>query len=135
MANFNNKRKSYYRIDYDTETDAIFAMFDEVGSETESDIEELLNDSDTEFIAEEEVLPIDENDRDCSIIVPEANVHVVMAEENNPVSIPCVPEDEVPDFEILPVVTNNECSRDFSKTGENVKSTKRKRGATKELDV
>ena len=63
MANFNNKRKKYYRIDYDTETDAIFSMFDDVGSETESDIEELLNDSDTEFIAEEEVLPIDENDR------------------------------------------------------------------------
>ena len=51
MANFNDKRKKYYRIDQDTDADAIFAMLDEVGSETESDIEELLNDNDTEFIA------------------------------------------------------------------------------------
>ena len=77
MADFNNKRKKYYRVDQDTTSNEIFAMFDQVNSETESDIEELLNYSDTEFIADESLSQENEiESRNSNVLVPEANVHI-----------------------------------------------------------
>ena len=69
--------KKYYHVDQDTTSNEIFAMFDQVNSETESDIEELLNYSDTEFIADEPLSQENEiESRDSSVLVPEANVHI-----------------------------------------------------------
>ena len=52
-------------------------MFDQVNSETESDIEELMNYSDTEFIVDEPLSQEKEiESRDSSVLVPEANVHM-----------------------------------------------------------
>ena len=57
-------------------------MFDQVNSETESDIEELLNYSDTEFIADEPLSQENEiESRDSSVLIPEANVHIAPSNE------------------------------------------------------
>ena len=65
-------RKKY--IDRETSSNGIFAMLDKIESETESDIENLLEDSDTEYIAEE---PIPDNKEEShQLLTPEATVHV-----------------------------------------------------------
>lgn len=73
-------RKTYVKIDRETGSDEIFAMLDQIESETESDVENLLEDSDTEYIAEEDVP--DENVESHEVLVPEATVHVI-GESNN----------------------------------------------------
>ena len=48
----NNKRKKYVGIDRNTRSEEIFGLLDEVNSAQEEVIENLMNDSDTEFIVE-----------------------------------------------------------------------------------
>ena len=48
-------KKKKIRIDHETGSNEIFAIFEEIGSEAESDVENLSEYSDTEFIAEEEI--------------------------------------------------------------------------------
>lgn len=73
-----NKRKKYVTIDRDTESDQIFAMLDEVNSDEEDDIENLMNDSDTEFVIEETLNDeLDSDDEPLSVLIPEANIHVL----------------------------------------------------------
>ena len=48
-----NKRKKYIHIDRETGSNQIYAMLDEIESNTKSDIENLLEDSDVEYISEE----------------------------------------------------------------------------------
>ena len=43
-----NNRKKYIHIDRETGSNEIYAMLDEIESDTESDIENLLEDSDTQ---------------------------------------------------------------------------------------
>ena len=50
-----NKRMKYIRIESDTSNDELFAMFDEIDSGDESDIENILNDSDTEFLCDKPI--------------------------------------------------------------------------------
>ena len=68
------KRKRYVRIDRETGSNEIFAIFEEIESEAESDVENLLEDSDTEFIAEEEIP--DTNEDTHQLLTPEAVVYV-----------------------------------------------------------
>ena len=69
-----NKRKKYIRIESDISNDELFAMFDEIDSGDESDIENILNDSDTEFLCDK---PITTMANDIhKVLVPEANFHV-----------------------------------------------------------
>ena len=76
--NLNNKRKKYARIDRNTRSEEIFALLDEVNSDQEEDIENLMNDSDTEFIVDENLdNDIDSDDEPLSVLIPEANIHVV----------------------------------------------------------
>ena len=49
----NNNQKKYFHIDSGTSTDQIFALFDIVQSDKKNEFEELINDSDTDFIAPE----------------------------------------------------------------------------------
>ena len=69
-----NSRKKYIHVDRGTGSHEIFAMLDKIESETESDTENLLEDSDTEYIAEE---PIPDNKEESyQLLTPEATVHV-----------------------------------------------------------
>ena len=74
----NNKRKKYVRIDRNTRSEEIFALLDEVNSDQEEDIDNLMNDSDTEFIVNENLdNDIDSDDEPVSVLIPEANIHIV----------------------------------------------------------
>ena len=80
---FVDKRKNYVRIDSNALSDDIFALLDSLSSDEEEDLDNLMNDSDTEFIVEEEAAENIEpsnteiSSSDTSILVPEANIHVV----------------------------------------------------------
>ena len=50
-----NSRKRYFHIDENASSEQIYALLDDVGSADKDDIDNLMNDSDTEFIAEEEI--------------------------------------------------------------------------------
>ena len=66
-----NKRKKYICIESDISNDELFAMFDEIDSGDESDIENILNDTDTEFLCDK---PITTMANDIhKALVPEAN--------------------------------------------------------------
>ena len=67
--------KKYFHIDSNT-GNGVFAILEEVGSEDEAYLSDVMNDSDTEFVADE---PLDIV-RNCDAkhtLVPEANVHVI----------------------------------------------------------
>ena len=72
----NNNWKIYFHIDSGASTDQIFALLDTVQSDNKAEIDELMNDFDTEFIAPEEIGLVDNLDN-VSVLKPEANVHVV----------------------------------------------------------
>ena len=61
-------------IDRETGSNEIFAMFDKIESETQCDIENLLEDSDTEYIEEEPVL--DNKEQSHQLLTREVTVHV-----------------------------------------------------------
>ena len=58
-----NNRKKYVMINRETGSNNTFAMLDAIGSDNESDIDNLLEDSDTEYVAEE---PVHADDDDMS---------------------------------------------------------------------
>ena len=68
------KRKKYFELSESTTEDTIFALLDAVDSEEESDIDNLMNDSDTEFIAEERISESECNDH--SVLTADAIIHV-----------------------------------------------------------
>ena len=69
-----NKRKKYIHIDRETGSNQIYAMLDEIESNTKSDIENLLEDSDAEYVSEE-LIP-DNKEESHRVLTPEATVHV-----------------------------------------------------------
>ena len=74
----NNKRKEPVKIDRETGSNEIFAWLDEINSDLEDDIDNLMNDSDTEFVSEESLEnELDSDDEPLNLLVPEANYHVV----------------------------------------------------------
>ena len=74
----NNKRKERVKIDRETGSNEIFAWLDEVNSDLEDDIDNLMNDSDTEFVSEESLEnELDSDDKPLNLLVSEANYHVV----------------------------------------------------------
>ena len=69
----NNNGKKYVQINNHTSSNQIFALLDNVQSDEEEDIKELMNDSDTEFFG---------NDEDIEdILSPEASIHIVKDNE------------------------------------------------------
>ena len=69
-----NDRKRYIHKDRENGSNEIYAMPDEIESDTESDIENLLEDSHIEFISEE---PIPDNNEEIHrLLTSEATVHV-----------------------------------------------------------
>ena len=66
----NDKRKKYVRINRNTRREEIFALLDEVNSDHEEDIENLMNDSDTEFIVDKNLdNDIDSDDEPLSVLI------------------------------------------------------------------
>ena len=69
-----NNRKKNIHIDRETGSNEICAMLDEIESDTASDIENLLENSDTEYISEE---PIPDNKEESNrVLTPEATIHI-----------------------------------------------------------
>ena len=74
----NNKRKKYVRIDRNTRSEEIFALLAEINSDQEEDIANLMNNSETEFIVDENLdNDIGSDDEPLSVLTLEANIHVV----------------------------------------------------------
>ena len=69
-----NNRKKYIHIDRETGSNQIYAMLVEIESNTKSDIENLLEDSDAEYVSEE-LIP-DNKEESHRVLTPEATVHV-----------------------------------------------------------
>ena len=76
----NSNRNKYVEINNHTSSDQ--KLLDNVQSDEEEDIEELMNDSDTEFFANDEdienIVPDSDN---TDILTPEVSVHVVKDNE------------------------------------------------------
>ena len=78
----NNNTKKYVQINNPTSSDQIFALLDNVQSDEEEDIQELINDSDTEFFAnDKEIENIVPDSANADILTPEASIHVVKDNE------------------------------------------------------
>ena len=78
----NNNRKKYVQINNHTSSDQMFALLDKVQSDKEEDIEELMNDSDTEFFAnDEDIENVVPNSDNADISTPEASIHIVIDNE------------------------------------------------------
>ena len=71
-----NGRKRYFHIGENASSKQIYALFDDVESADEDDTDNLINDSDTKFIAEEEITQA-ASAQGTSLTTPEANLHVV----------------------------------------------------------
>ena len=68
-----NSRKRYFHIDENASSEQIYALLDDVESADEDDIDNLMNDSDTESLAEEEITQATST-QDTSLTTPEANL-------------------------------------------------------------
>ena len=77
-----NSRKRYLHIHENASSEQILALLDDVESADEDDIDNLMNDSDTEFIAEEEITQA-ASTQDTSLTTPEANLHVVPSDNQS----------------------------------------------------
>ena len=78
----NNNRKKYVQINNHTSSNQIFALLDNVQSDEEEDIEELMNNSDTEFFTNDEYREnIFPNSNNADILTPEASIHIVKDNE------------------------------------------------------
>ena len=69
-------RKIYFHIDESASSEQIYASLDDVESADEDDIDNLMNDSDTEFIVEEEITQVTSTS-ETSLTTPEANLPIV----------------------------------------------------------
>ena len=71
-----NYQKIHFDIDSDVSTDQVFTSLDAVWSNNEDEIDQLMNDFYTEFIAPEEI-ELTDNPGNVSVLTLETNVHVV----------------------------------------------------------
>ena len=72
----NNNRTKYFHIDGGTSKVQMFVLLDTVQSDNDDEIDELINDSNTEFIALDEFKPTD-NPNNMNVLTSEANIHAV----------------------------------------------------------
>ena len=85
----NNARKKYVNIERLSSGD-IFALLDSIESDDEGDIENIKNDSDAEFVAEEEsvistniIRKEDIGDQSSSVSVPEPSIHILSTQSED----------------------------------------------------
>ena len=72
----NNSWKRYFHVDSDASKNQLFMLLDAVQSDNKDEIEELMNDFDTEFIAPEDI-ELADNPRNMGALALEANVPLV----------------------------------------------------------
>ena len=77
-----NNRKRYFCIDTNASSEQIYALLDNVERADVDDIDNLMHDSDIEFIAEEEITQA-ASTQDTSLTTPEANLHVVPSDNQS----------------------------------------------------
>ena len=77
-----NSRKRYFHIDENASSEQIYALLDYVESVDEDEIDNLMNNSDTVFIAEEEITQATST-QDTSLTSPEANLHIVPSDNQS----------------------------------------------------
>ena len=75
-----NGRKRYFNIDENASTEQIYALLNDVESPDEDYIDNLMNDSDTEFITEITQAAILQN---ISLTTSEANLHIVPSDNQS----------------------------------------------------
>ena len=79
LRSMDNPRKKYVNIDK-LSSGEIYALLDSIDSADEGEVDSLMNDSDTEFVLEDEVVETDELDlpqRGTSVLTSEVTVHEV----------------------------------------------------------
>ena len=88
-----NARKKYVNIERLSSGD-IFALLDSIESDDEGDIENIMNDSETEFVAEDEsvistnIIRTEEiGDQSSSVSVPEASIHILSTQSEDETNI------------------------------------------------
>ena len=73
----NNKRKKCIKIDRETGSDRLFAVLYEVNSDLEDDINNLMNDLDSEFVLKQSLGNVFDSDVEpLNLLVPEGDYHV-----------------------------------------------------------
>ena len=77
-----NCRKRYFQIDESSNGEQIYAFLDDVESADEDDIDNLMNNSDIKFIAEEETAQA-ASTKDISLTMSEANLHLVPSDNES----------------------------------------------------
>ena len=77
-----NVRKRYFHIDENGSSEQIYVLVDDVQSTDDDDIDNLMNDPDTELIAEEEITQA-ASTQDTFLTTPEANLHVVPSDNQS----------------------------------------------------
>ena len=77
-----NGRKRYFHTDKNASSEQTYALLDDVETADEDDIDNLMNDSDNEFIAEEEITQA-ASTQDTSLTTPEANLQVVPSDNQS----------------------------------------------------
>ena len=74
----NNKRKKCVKLDRETGIDRLFAVLHEVNSDLDDDINNLMNDLDSEFVLKQSLQNEFDSDVDpLNLLVPEGDYHVV----------------------------------------------------------
>ena len=76
-----NGRRRYFHIDENASNEQIYALWNDIKSADKDDTDNLTNDSDTDFIAEEEITQV-ASIQDTSLNTPEANLHVVPSDND-----------------------------------------------------
>ena len=71
-----NGRKRYFHIDKNASNEQVYALLGDVETAGEDDIDNVMNDSDIEFIAEEEIKQLEHtvSSQDTPLSIPEANL-------------------------------------------------------------
>ena len=77
-----NVRKKFFHIDENAGSKQIYALLDNIESADEVDINNLMNDSETEFIAKEKITQ-EPSTQDTSLTTPEAKLHVVPSDNHS----------------------------------------------------
>ena len=77
-----NVRKRYFHIDENASSEQIYVLLDDLESADKNDINNLMNDSNTKFIAEEEIMQA-ASKQDTSLTTQEANLHVVPSDNQS----------------------------------------------------
>ena len=77
-----NGRKRYFQMHKNARSEQIYALLDDLESTDEDDIGNLMNDSNNEFLAEEEIVQA-ASTQDTSLTTAGTNLHVVPSDNQS----------------------------------------------------